>query len=582
MNYKKEYESWCQNPYFDGDTRRELLELKDENEIRERFGQELSFGTGGLRGIMGAGINRINRYTVRKATQGLANYINQQHKQKASAAIAYDSRHYSPELSMDTALCFCANGIEVYLFDSLRPTPELSFAVRSLHCTAGIVITASHNPPEYNGYKVYWEDGAQITSPKDVEIIEEVNKVRDFSQTKTMSKEDALSTGLLHIIGAEVDDLYIQALTSLILDPEAVKQMSSQLKIVYTPLHGAGNEPVKRILKEMGFEHVYVVKQQEYPDGDFPTVESPNPEHAGTFAMALDLAKKVDADLVLATDPDADRLGIYAKNNQTGSYMAFTGNMSGILICEYILSKKRELGTLPEHGAIVTTIVSGKMASALAAEYHVTLIETLTGFKYIGEQIKQFEETHNYEYLFGFEESYGCLIGTNSRDKDAVAAVMTLCEAAAYYRLHGMSLCSQMETLYQRYGYYKEDLRTISKKGLDGSKEIKQMMENIRTNPPSILGGKKVLEYRDYQTGQAMDPVSGEKKPTGLPKSDVLYFSLEDNGWVCIRPSGTEPKVKIYLGAAEKSLEQSDQLLEALWRDFVPFTVRGRTPMYFL
>lgn len=569
MDYHKEYEAWCQNPYFDAETRKELLELKNEEEIQERFGQELTFGTGGLRGIMGAGLNRINCYTVRKATQGLSNYINRQHRPGAGAVIAYDSRHQSAELAMDAALCLCANGIRAYLFDSLRPTPELSFAVRTLHCMAGIVITASHNPPEYNGYKVYWEDGAQITSPRDSEIMEEVKQITCFDQAKTLDKEEAQKAGLLTIIGTEMDDLYIQALTSLVLDREAIQKMAPHLKIVYSPLHGTGCLPVKRILKELGFEQVYVVKEQEQPDGDFPTVASPNPENPGAFAMALELAKNVDADLVLATDPDADRLGVYARDDRDGSYMAFTGNMSGMLICEYLLSRRKEQGALPERGAIVTTIVSGKMAKSAAAAYNVSYIETLTGFKYIGEQIKQFEETHSHEYLFGFEESYGCLVGTYSRDKDAVGAVMALCEAAAYYRLHGSSLCLQMEQLYQKYGYYKESLHTITKKGMDGSREIRRMMEEIRTNPPTVLGGKQVLSFRDYQTGQITDTVSGRKTPTGLPKSEVLYFSLEDHGWACIRPSGTEPKVKIYLGAAEADLQQSDLLLEALREDFL-------------
>lgn len=578
MKEQTEYEDWCQNPYFDAAARKELKELKSEEEIRERFGRELAFGTGGMRGIMGAGPSRINRYTVRKATQGLANYINLQHRPRAAAAIAYDSRHQSPELAMDAALCLCANGIQTYLFDSLRPTPELSFAVRTLHCIAGIVITASHNPPEYNGYKVYWEDGAQITNPRDGEIMAEVNRISRFEQAGTMDREEAQKAGLLRIIGAEMDDLYIRALTSLVLDREAVQKMAPHLKIVYSPLHGTGALPVKRILEVLGFKHVYVVKEQEKPDGDFPTVASPNPENPEAFTMALELAKRVDADLVLATDPDGDRLGVYARDDRTGGYMAFTGNMSGMLICEYLLSRKQEQGTLPEHGAIVTTIVSGKMAEAAAAEYNVSYIETLTGFKYIGEQIKKFEETHSHEYLFGFEESYGCLAGTYSRDKDAVGAVMALCEAAAYYHLHGSNLCLQMEHLYQKYGYYKESLHTITKKGLDGSREIRRMMDEIRANPPAMLGGKQVLSFRDYQTGLMIDTVSGRKKPTGLPRAEVLYFSLEDHSWACIRPSGTEPKVKIYLGAAEASLQQSDLLLEALWKDFLkrlPLDDRG-------
>lgn len=567
MDHRKDYEDWCQNPYFDEETRKELLELKEED-IRERFSQELTFGTGGLRGLMGAGLNRMNRYTVRKATQGLAGYIRRLQKQKAGVAIAYDCRHQSPELAMDAALCLCANGIKAYLFDGLRPTPELSFAVRDLSCAAGIVITASHNPPEYNGYKVYWEDGAQITSPRDREIMEEVKGITRFAQARTMEKEDALEAGLLHFIGAEIDKRYIRALASLVLDWEAIRLMAPQLKIVYTPLHGTGNIPVRKILQELGFGHVYVVKEQEQPDGDFPTVDSPNPEHPEAFAMALELAGRVDADLVLATDPDADRLGVYARDERTGRYMPFTGNMTGMLICEYLLSRKQDQGTLPENGAIVTTIVSGRMAAAAAAAYHTACIETLTGFKYIGEQIRLFEETHSHEYLFGFEESCGCLVGTYSRDKDAVGAVMALCEAAAYYRLHGSSLCRQMEHLYRKYGYFKETLHTVTKKGINGSREIRRLMEVIRANPPSVLGGKKVLEFRDYKTGIITDGISAKTRPACLPRSDVLYFSLENRGWACIRPSGTEPKVKIYLGAAGTDLIQSGLLLDALWEDF--------------
>lgn len=567
MDYQKEYEAWRQNPYFDEETRRELGELKEE-EIRERFGQELAFGTGGLRGIMGAGLNRMNRYTVRKATQGLAYYIMGQQTRGTGVAIAYDSRHQSPELAMEAALCLCANGIKAYVFDSLRPTPELSFAVRDLSCAAGIVITASHNPPEYNGYKVYWEDGAQITSPRDREIMKEVKAVAGVDEAMTMKKEDALKAGLLQFIGEELDGRYIRALSSLVLEPDAIKEMGARLKIVYTPLHGTGNVPVRRILRELGFEHVYVVKEQEEGDGDFPTVESPNPENPGAFALALELAEKVGADLVLATDPDGDRLGVYARDDRTGSYMPFTGNMSGMVICEYLLSRKQEQGTLPEHGAIVTTIVSGKMAAAAAAAYGVDCLETLTGFKYIGEQIRQFEETNSHEYIFGFEESYGCLVGTYSRDKDAVGAVMTLCEAAAYYRLHGSSLCLQMEQLYEKYGYYKETLHTVTKKGMDGSREIRRLMEKLRANPPSVLGGKRVLKFRDYKTGKIVDQVTGKIRPSGLPTSDVLYFSLENSAWACIRPSGTEPKVKIYLGAAEADLARSGMALDALWEDF--------------
>ena len=465
----KIYREWLSNPYFDEDTKAELKAIEhDENEIKERFYMDLEFGTAGLRGIIGAGINRMNIYVVRRATQGLANYIIKQGGSSKGVAIAYDSRHMSPEFADEAARTLAANGIKAYKFESLRPTPELSFAVRELGCIAGINVTASHNPPEYNGYKVYWEDGAQITAPKDVEIINEVQSIIDYGALKTMSEEDAKAAGLYEVIGSEIDDKYMEALKKLVLRPEAIKEQADKLKIVYTPLHGTGNVPVRRVLKELGFTQVHVVEEQELPDGDFPTVSYPNPEDKKAFALALKLAKEVDADIVLATDPDADRLGVYAKNTETGEYQSFTGNMSGMLILEYLLSQRKELGILPENGAVVTTIVSGKMAREIAKAYNVTLIETLTGFKYIGEQIKFFEQDHSHEFLFGYEESYGCLEGTHARDKDAVVAVMALCEAAAYYKSKGLTLCQQMENLYKTYGYYKENLISQTFKGMEG------------------------------------------------------------------------------------------------------------------
>ena len=436
----KKYQEWCENPYFDEKTRKELKNIAgDEKEISDRFYKDLAFGTGGLRGVIGAGTNRMNIYTVRKATQGLANFIIEENGREKGVAIAFDSRNMSPEFAEEAARCLCANGIRTWLFESLRPTPELSFALRELGCIAGIVVTASHNPPEYNGYKVYWEDGAQITYPKDEQIIARVNAITDLTTVKTMSRKEADESGLLQIIGEEIDASYMEALKKLVLNPEVIKEQAKSLKIVYTPLHGTGNLPVRRVLSELGFEQVIVVPEQEKPDGNFPTVSYPNPEDKKAFALALELAKKVDADLVLATDPDADRLGVYAKDSKTGEYMAFTGNMSGMIICEYELSQRKEKGMLPEDGAIVTTIVSGNMSQAVAKEYGVDIIETLTGFKYIGEQIKLFEQNHNHTYLFGYEESYGCLVGTHARDKDAVVAVMTLCEAAAYYKSKGLT-----------------------------------------------------------------------------------------------------------------------------------------------
>ena len=568
-NVKKNYEYWCTSPIFDDATKSELKSLEgNEDEIFDRFYRELEFGTGGLRGVIGAGTNRMNFYTVGKATQGLANFINKQGSAAKGVAIAFDSRRMSPEFA-DTAACvLAANGIKAYIFDSLRPTPELSFALRTLGCTAGIVVTASHNPPEYNGYKVYWEDGAQITAPKDAQIIGEVNAIKDYSEIKKMTTEEAKDAGLYEVIGKEIDDKYMEALKKLVLHPEAIKQMASSLKIVYTPLHGTGNVPVRRVLKELGFEQVTVVPEQELPDGNFPTVSYPNPEDKKAFALALDLAKKVDADLVLATDPDADRLGVYAKDTKTGEYKVFTGNMSGMLICEYEMSQKKALGILPDNGALVTTIVSSNMAQAVAKEYGMKFIECLTGFKYIGEQIKFFEQTGSNEYVFGFEESYGCLVGTHARDKDAVVAVMALCEAAAYYKTQGITLWDQMLNIYNKYGYYKEDLFTMTFKGADGAKKMQDMMDAYRKNTPKQVGAYKVLRLRDYKNDVITDLATGETVPTGLPKSNVLYFELENDAWFCVRPSGTEPKIKFYAGIKGTSLEDSakklDELMEAI------------------
>ena len=565
MDAKKRYEEWLENPYFDQETKEELKKIADnEKEIQDRFYRDLEFGTGGLRGVIGAGTNRVNIYTVRKATQGLANYILKEHTEEKGVAIAFDSRNMSPEFAGEAALCLAANGIKAYIFPSLRPTPMLSFALRELGCTAGIVVTASHNPPEYNGYKVYWEDGAQITSPRDRQIIEEVSRVTDYADVKTMDLEEAQKAGLYQIIGPEMDDKFTEALKALVLRPEILEQEAKNLKIVYTPLHGTGNLPVRRILKELGFTQVYVVKEQELPDGDFPTVSYPNPEDKNAFRLALELAKEKDADLVLATDPDADRLGIYAKDTESGEYKSFTGNMSGTLVLEYILSQRKALGTLPENGAVVTTVVSGKMAKEIAKDYGMELIETLTGFKYIGEQIKFFEETQDYTYVFGYEESYGCLVGTHARDKDAVSAVMALCEAAAYYKHQGITLCQQMERLFEKYGYYQEDLCTVTLKGQEGAEKIQAMMEQIRSAVPQTIGGFQVLRFRDYREQKIRDCVTKEETPSGLPKSNVLYFELEDNAWCCIRPSGTEPKIKFYMGVKGADSADAEEKLTGL------------------
>ena len=570
MGYKEMYEEWLNNPYFDDATKAELKAIEgNEKEIEDRFYMDLEFGTAGLRGVIGAGTNRMNVYTVRKATQGLANYINNVHAQEKGVAIAYDSRHMSPEFADVAALCLAANGIKAYVFESLRPTPELSYAVRRLGCTAGINITASHNPPEYNGYKVYWEDGAQITPPHDTGIMAEVKKVTDYAAVKTMDKAAAVAAGLYQVIGADIDDPYIEELKKLILHQDCIDKVAGELKIVYSPLHGTGNIPVRRVLKELGFKNVYVVPEQELPDGDFPTVSYPNPESPKAFELALKLAKEVDADIVLATDPDADRLGVYCKDTKTGEYVTFTGNMSGMLIAEYILREKTATGTMPENPALVETIVTTDMAKAMAASYGVALIEVLTGFKYIGEQIKWFEQNHSHNYVFGLEESYGCLAGTYARDKDACVAVMMLCEVASWCKKHGKTLWDAMIDLYEKYGYYREGLSTMTLKGIDGAAQIQQMMSDMRNNPKKTLGGFEVLAVRDYKEDTRKDLKTGEVTKTGLPASNVLYYELSDNAWCCVRPSGTEPKIKFYYGVKGTSLQDAEEKLEALKKDLV-------------
>ena len=565
MDRIQKQELWMTDPYFDEETRKELKAIEgEEAELYDRFYKDLDFGTGGLRGVIGAGTNRMNCYTIRKATQGLANFIIKEGGQEKGVAIAYDSRHMSQEFSDEAALCLNANGIKTYRFSSLRPTPELSFTVRELGCIAGIVITASHNPPEYNGYKVYWEDGAQITAPKDKQIIAEVNAVEDYASVKTMKKEEAIEKGLYQVIDKELDDRYMEELHKQVMNQECLDEVAKEIKIVYTPLHGTGNLLVRRILKELGFEQVFVVPEQELPDGDFPTVSYPNPEDPKAFTLALKLAKEKDADLVLATDPDADRLGVYAKDSKTGDYISFTGNMSGLLIAEYVLSQKKEKGILPENGALVKTIVSSNMADAITKEYGITLIEVLTGFKYIGEQIKFFEQNHNYQYLFGFEESYGCLLGTYARDKDAVVAVMALCEAAAYYKTKGLTLWDQMLHIYEKYGYYKEDLATLTLKGEEGSKKIQSMLEEMRKNPPKKFGEYTVEAVRDYKEGVRTDLKTGVKEKTHLPTSNVLYYELSEDAWCCVRPSGTEPKIKFYIGVKGNDIEDAKQRAEGL------------------
>ena len=565
MDYKEVYEQWLSNPYFDDATKEELKNIaEDDNEIKERFYMDLEFGTAGLRGIIGAGTNRMNIYVVRRATQGLANYIAKVDKKSQGVAIAYDSRHMSPEFAEEAALCLAANGIKAYIFESLRPTPELSFAVRHLGCAAGINVTASHNPPEYNGYKVYWEDGAQITPPHDSGIMGEVKSISDWNTVKTMDKAEAEKAGLFQVIGKEVDDAYMVELKKQVLHMDAIEAEGKNLKIVYTPLHGTGNIPARRILKELGFENVYVVKEQELPDGDFPTVSYPNPEAAEAFELGLKLAKEVDADLVLATDPDADRLGVRVKD-KNGEYHDLTGNMSGCLLANYEISQKKAInGSLPEDGALIKTIVTTNLADAIAKGYGVKLIEVLTGFKFIGQQILGFEQSGKGSYLFGFEESYGCLIGTYARDKDAIVATMALCEAAAYYKTQGKTLWDAMIEMYEQFGYYKDAIQSVTMKGIEGLQKIQEIMNSLRQNPPSEFAGHKVTAVRDYKADTITDVATGAVKPTGLPNSNVLYYELTDDAWVCVRPSGTEPKVKFYYGVKGTSLEDADKKSETM------------------
>jgi len=565
MDYKAVYEEWLNNPYFDDKTKKELLDIKDdENEIKERFYADLEFGTAGLRGIIGAGTARMNVYTVRKATQGLANYILKVNRANSGVAIAYDSRRMSPEFADEAALCLNANGIKAYVFESLRPTPELSFAVRQLKCVAGINITASHNPPEYNGYKVYWEDGAQITPPHDTGIMAEVKAVTDYATVKTMDKDEATKKGLYNVIGKDIDDKYIEELKALVINNDAIQKEKDSLKIVYTPLHGTGNIPVRRVLKELGFNNVYVVPEQELPDGEFPTVSYPNPEAAEAFELALKLAKEKDADVVLATDPDADRLGVYAKDTKTGEYKSMTGNMSGCLLADYEISQIKEKKGLASDGVLIKTIVTSNMADAIAKYYNVDLIEVLTGFKYIGQQILNFENTGKGTYLFGFEESYGCLIGTHARDKDAVVASMALCEAAAYYRGQGKTLWDALMDLYERYGYYKDNVKSITLSGIEGLEKIKNILESLRNNTPTKFGKYNVLSARDYQKDTIVDMKTKETTTTGLPTSNVLYYDLDDKAWLCIRPSGTEPKIKMYCGVVGTSMEDADKKIRRI------------------
>lgn len=562
MNYKEEYKKWCESPIFDEKTKEELKQIEgNEKEIEERFYKELEFGTAGLRGIMGAGTNRMNKYTVGKATQGLANFIKKEKKEENGVVIAYDSRNNSRDFAKSAALILNANNIKTYIFEKITPVPELSFSVRKLKTVAGIMITASHNPAKYNGYKVYGEDGAQVTFPKDKQIMDEVKKISSYEEIQNISEKEAVKKGLYKTIKNEIEDSYIEEIKKLILNEKSIKNQSD-LNIVYTPLHGTGNKPVRRILKEVGFKNVHIVKEQELPDGNFPTVEYPNPEDKNAFKFSLELAKKVNAEIVLATDPDADRLGVYVKNKD--EYIPLTGNMSALLILEYILSQKKEKNILPENSAVVKSIVSSTMAEPICDNYGAKLFEVLTGFKYIGEKIKQFEQNKNYNFIFGYEESYGCLAGTHARDKDAPLAVMLICEAAAYYKEHGKSLWNQMLNMYEKYGYYKEGVKQVTLEGIGGAEKISKTMENLRRTPQMQIGQYKVEKIRDYSAQTILDCRTNEITKIDLPKSNVLYYELEGKNWVAIRPSGTEPKIKYYVGVKGNSMQDAETKMKEI------------------
>ena len=564
MSYKEKYQEWINSPIIDEETKNKLKEISNnEKEIEDSFYKELEFGTAGLRGILGVGTNRMNKYTVGKATQGLANFIIKEKGQERGVAIAYDSRNYSKEFSQIAALILNANGIKTYVFESLRPVPELSFAVRYLKCISGIMITASHNPAKYNGYKVYGEDGAQVTSPKDKQIMDEVNNIKDYAQIKTIEKEEAIKKGLFNQIGEKIDESYMNEIKKQSLNPEIIKKQEN-LSIVYTPLHGTGNIPVQKILNEIGFKNINIVKEQQEPDGNFPTVEYPNPEDKKAFKLALELAQKVDAQIVLATDPDADRLGVYVKDTKTNTYIPFTGNMSALIILEYILSQRKEKNTIPENGVVIKSIVSSTMAKPITQKYNVKLEEVLTGFKYIGEKIKEYEINKKYEYIFGYEESYGCLVGTHARDKDAIVAVMLLCEAAAYYKEKNMTLWDQMINMYNEYGYYKEGIKQVTLEGIDGAEKIKEIMDNFRKNPPKNFGSFKVEKIRDYNNSIILEAGTNKTEKINMPKSNVLYYELSNDSWIAVRPSGTEPKIKYYIGVKGKSIEEANEMLEEL------------------
>ncbi len=561
MVYREKYNEWISSSTISEEVKEELRVIKDEKEIEDRFYKELEFGTGGLRGIIGAGTNRMNVYTVGKATQGFADFINDTYKGEKAIAIAYDSRNMSKEFAKAAALTLCANDIKVYLYESLRPTPMLSFAVRHLKCKAGIVITASHNPKEYNGYKAYGEDGCQLTDEPAKEVIGYVNRVEDYSKIKTMSEEEALEKGLLVYIGENVDKAYIESLKSLTIREELVKDHAKDLKIVYTPIHGSGNVPVRRVLSELGYENVLVVKEQELPNGNFPTAPYPNPENPDVFKIAMEMANKVNADVIFGTDPDCDRIGVVVKDNK-GEFRVLTGNQTGMLLVNYVLGSLKELNKLPKNGVVIKTIVTTESVRKMAEAYGVKLIDVLTGFKYIGEKIREFEETGSNEYLIGFEESYGYLFGTFSRDKDAVVASMLIAEMTLYYKKQGKTLYDALVEIYEQYGYFKESLVSVELKGKEGQEKIGRCLDLLRADEITEVNGVKVVKSFDYKSSTEKDLIANTTSKINLPKSNVLKYILEDDSWFVVRPSGTEPKMKVYLAVKGNSLEDADKQTE--------------------
>lgn len=560
MNYKDKYNDWLENDLFDENIKKELREIKEEKEIEDRFYKDLEFGTGGLRGIIGAGSNRLNIYTVGKATEGLARYLKDKYKENVSVSIAYDSRNMSTEFAETAALVLNANGIKANLFESLRSTPELSFTVRELKSKAGIVLTASHNPKEYNGYKVYGEDGCQITDEAAKAIITEINNI-DYKDIKKISKKEALENKLLNIIGEEVDKKFIDTLKGHTIRKNLVKENAKDLKIIYTPIHGTGLMPVTRILKELGYENLHVVKEQEKSDGNFPTAPYPNPEDPKVFKLALDMAKTLNPDIIFGTDPDADRIGAIVKDLE-GEYQILTGNQMGVLLTHYILDSYKELNSLPDNGAVIKTIVTTEMVRNICKDYNVELFDVLTGFKYIGEMMTNFEKSNSNKFLFGFEESYGCLFGDHARDKDAVIASQMIAEMTLYYKSKGLSLYEGFINLCEKYGYYKENLISIELKGKEGQEKIKACLDNLRKNPIKDINGVKVKTLFDYKESIEKDLESGEAKEVKRPKSNVLKYVLEDGSWFVVRPSGTEPKMKVYLAVVGSNLEDSNNKIK--------------------